>query len=79
MYINLTIDLNKYSQESIELRLSNHYSIKSLVDIVWQTQNIKTMPREGYWIKNLSKNKVIAGNTTLKDAGITTGDRLEIL
>lgn len=79
MYINVTIDLNKYDQKPMELRLSDHYSVKSLVDIVWQTRKIKKMPREGYWVKNLSKNKMSTGNMTLKDSNITTGDRIKIL
>lgn len=77
MYINITVDLKKYGQESIELRLSNQYTIKNLIDIVWQTKKIKNSPREGYWIKN--KNKVSAGSMSLKDAGITTGNRIKIL
>lgn len=79
MYINITIDLKNYDENSIELRLSNQYSIKNLIDIVWQTKKISEKPREGFWIKNKNKNKVNAGNQSLKDSGITTGDCIEIL
>lgn len=79
MYISITIDLTAYDEESIELRLSHHYTIKNLVDIVWQTKQMNIPSREGYWVKNELKNQISDGNKTLKDFGVTTGDRLKIL
>ncbi|WP_257347608.1 EsaB/YukD family protein [Pseudalkalibacillus decolorationis] len=80
MYIEITIDLHHYEdQESFDLRLSNYHSIKKLVDLVWQTKKLEKMPREGYWIRVANKQKVLPGNQRLVDAGITTGDRIEIL
>ncbi|HZW68610.1 MAG TPA: EsaB/YukD family protein [Pseudogracilibacillus sp.] len=79
MYIHVTVDLSNYNQPPIELRLSNQHSIKSLIDVVWQSAKITTPPREGFWVRVQNKNKTIAGSVSLVDSGVTTGDRIEIL
>lgn len=79
MYIHVTIDLKKYKQSPIELRLSNQHSIKSLIDIAWQTANVPIHPREGFWIRVQNKDKTYAGSLSLEESGITTGDRIEVL
>jgi len=79
MYINVTVDLKRYKQSPIELRLSNQHSIKKLIDIAWQTTNLPTNPREGFWVRIQNKDRTFAGSLSLEECGITTGDRLEIL
>jgi uncharacterized ubiquitin-like protein YukD len=79
MYIQVTIDLRHYTEDVFDLRLSNFYSIKKLIDIVWQLKNISVPPREGYWIRVDNKQMVYPGYFTLKDSGITDGDRIIIL
>lgn len=79
MYINVTVDLKRYNQSPIELRLSNQHSIKSLIDITWQSAKIPIPPREGFWLKIQNKDKTFAGASSLEESGITTGDRIEIL
>lgn len=79
MYIEITIDLKNYINEVYDLRLSDYYSVKKVIDIVWQTKSISKSPREGYWIRVVNKQLVLSGNERLIDCGITTGDRLEII
>lgn len=79
MYIQVTIDLKHYTGEKFDLRLSDTYSIKKLIHIIWQAKNISVQPREGYWIKVKNKHCVCSGNTLLSECSITTGDRIEIL
>ncbi|WP_027409950.1 EsaB/YukD family protein [Anoxybacteroides tepidamans] len=79
MYIQVTIDLRHYTEDAFDLRLSNFYSIKKMIDIVWQLKNISTPPREGYWVRIENKKMVRPGYFTLKDSGITDGDRIVIL
>ncbi|MDQ0273314.1 EsaB/YukD family protein [Cytobacillus purgationiresistens] len=79
MYIEVTVDLKNYSNESFDIRLSNYHSVKTLIDIVWQARSISNLPREGYWVRVCNKKIVLSGNEKLVDCGITTGDRLEIL
>ncbi|AEH46495.1 EsaB/YukD family protein [Parageobacillus thermoglucosidasius] len=79
MYIQVTIDLRHYTEDVFDLRLSNFYSIKKLIDIVWQLKSISAPPREGYWVRVDNKQMVCPGYFTLKDSGITDGDRIVIL
>jgi uncharacterized ubiquitin-like protein YukD len=79
VYIEITIDLKNYHKESFDLRLSNYHSVKKVVDIVWQTKQLSVLPNEGSWVRVINKQKVVPGNKRLIDAGITTGDRIEIL
>lgn len=79
MYIEVSIDLKNYSEECFDLRLSNSYSVKELVNIVWQAKSITYPPKEGYWIRIVNKQTVLSGNDLLANTGVTTGDRLEIL
>ncbi|HZH60749.1 MAG TPA: EsaB/YukD family protein [Metabacillus sp.] len=79
MYIEITIDLKNYQQDSFDIRLSNYYSVKKLIDIVWQAKNMTEQPRQGAWIRVVNKQKIIQGTERLLDAGIRTGDRIEIL
>ena len=79
MYIEVTIDLKNYTGESFDIRLSDYYSVKKLVDVVWQVKEITDIPREGYWIRVQNKKIMLSGNEQLAASGVTTGDRLEIL
>ena len=79
MYINVTVDLSNYKQSPIELRLSNQHTIKSLIDITWQTTQIQTAPKEGFWVRVQNKQKTFSGAMSLEEAGITRGDRIEVL
>ncbi|AOH53063.1 ubiquitin [Peribacillus muralis] len=79
MYIQLTIDLKRYTGEVFDLQVSDYRSIKMVVEIVWQLKQIASTPKEGYWVRVQNKEFVCSGYDTLLDSGITTGDRLEIL
>ncbi|WP_285769135.1 EsaB/YukD family protein [Peribacillus sp. SI8-4] len=79
MYIQLTIDLTRYTGEVFDLQVSDYRSIKKVVEIVWQLKDIAVKPKEGYWVRVQNKEFVCSGYGTLLDSGITTGDRLEIL
>ncbi|RBP04925.1 EsaB/YukD family protein [Rossellomorea aquimaris] len=79
MYIEITIDLERYNEKCFDLRLSNYHTVKKMIDLVWQSQKLTAEPREGYWIRIVNKREVIPGNTRLIDAGIHSGDRIEIL
>ena len=79
MYIEVTIDLKNYTGESFDIRLSDYYSVKKLVDVVWQTKAIMDIPREGYWIRVQNKKIMLSGSEQLAASGVTTGDRIEIL
>ena len=79
IYIQLTIDLKRYTGEVFDLQVSNYRSVKKVVEIVWQVKGIADMPRDGYWVRVQNKEFVCSGYDTLVDSGITTGDRLEIL
>ncbi|QPA30603.1 EsaB/YukD family protein [Thermaerobacillus caldiproteolyticus] len=79
MYIQITVDLQHYTGDVFDLRLSDFYSVKKVVDIVWQLKNISVQPREGYWVRVENKAVVCPGYLTLKDSGITNGDRIVIL
>ncbi|MBZ5750040.1 EsaB/YukD family protein [Metabacillus rhizolycopersici] len=79
MYIEITIDLKNYQKESFDIRLSNYHSIKKMIDIVWQAKSMGGRRTEGSWVRVINKHKIIQGNKRLIDAGITTGDRIEIL
>ncbi|MCC5803445.1 EsaB/YukD family protein [Rossellomorea vietnamensis] len=79
MYIEITIDLDRYDENSFDLRLSNYHTVKKLIDLVWQSQKLTAETRDGYWIRIANKDKVVPGNIRLVDAGIYTGDRIEIL
>ena len=79
MYIEVSIDLKQYNGECFDLRLSNSYTVKELVEIVWQVKSIPYPPKEGFWVRNTNKQRVLSGNDLLVNSGITTGDRLEIL
>ncbi|MDR4935055.1 EsaB/YukD family protein [Rossellomorea marisflavi] len=80
MYIEITVDLNRYQKGKVlDLRLSNYHTVKKLIDLVWQSQKLTSEPREGYWIRIANKDLVISGNARLNEAGILSGDRVEIL
>ncbi|MCD7033989.1 ubiquitin [Metabacillus sp. GX 13764] len=79
MYVEITIDLKHYNGERFDIRLSNYFSVKKMVDIVWQAKNLQTDPREGYWIRISNRQAVLSGNERLIDCGVTTGDCVEIL
>ncbi|MCA0970752.1 ubiquitin [Halobacillus litoralis] len=79
MYIQITIDLHHYNQDEIDLRLSDHTTISRLIDLAFQVQEIKQLPRDGGWVKVRNKRIVCNGSDTLEAGGITSGDRIEIL
>ncbi|MET3506526.1 putative ubiquitin-like protein YukD [Halalkalibacter oceani] len=71
--------MRHYANKQFDLRLSNYYSIKKVIEIVWQVERIAANPREGYWVRISNKEKVCHGLVTLEESGITNGDKLEIL
>ncbi|RKQ33910.1 EsaB/YukD family protein [Oceanobacillus halophilus] len=79
MYIQITVDLNKYNKPPIEIRLSDQHYIKKLIDITWKTVKLEEKPREGHWIRVKNRDEIYLGVQTLKDCGITTGDCVEVL
>lgn len=79
MYIEVTVDLKNYTGESFDVRLSDYYSVKQLVDVVWQVKAMTDIPREGYWVRVQNKKIMLSGSEQLAASGVTTGDRLEIL
>ncbi|CAM3251003.1 EsaB/YukD family protein [Filibacter tadaridae] len=79
MYIEVTVDLTNYEGTVLDLRLSDRYTVKKLLDIAWQTTTISRSPREGHWVRVVNKNKLFPGHLTLTDCGVTTGDRIEII
>jgi uncharacterized ubiquitin-like protein YukD len=79
VYIEITIDLKNYQKESFDIRLSNYHSIKKMIDIVWQAKQMSEQRTEGSWVRVTNKHRIVQGNERLIDAGITTGDRIEIL
>ncbi len=78
MYIEVTVDLKKYNGNVFDLRLSNLYTIKKLIDIAWQADSISEPVREGHWVHVVNKDKRFPGHLTLSECGVITGDRLEI-
>ncbi|MFD2922409.1 EsaB/YukD family protein [Halobacillus naozhouensis] len=79
MYIQVSIDLQNYHKKELDLRLSSRSTVKRLIDIVWQVSQLDTPPRDGDWVRVVNKQMVCAGNVTLEESGITSGDKLEIL
>lgn len=80
MYIEVTVDLGHYKKgRFIDLRLSNYHSVKKLIEIVCQTEQIETPPNQNQWVRLVNKHKIVAANERLIDAGIMSGDRIEIL
>ncbi|WP_332651314.1 EsaB/YukD family protein [Lysinibacillus sp. 54212] len=79
MYIEITIDLKNYQGDSFDLRLSNYYTVKEVVDIVWQAKSLSMEPKEGFWVRVPNKKQVLSGNDKLVSSGIISGDCLEIL
>lgn len=79
MYIDITVDLKRYGQKKMDLRLSDQYHLKKFIDIVWQAAHVNTAPKDGSWIRIINKDKVFYGNRKLVDCGITSGDCIEIM
>ncbi len=79
MYIEVTVDIERYGGTVFDLRLSNYHTLKKMIDIGFQAQAISEKPREGYWVKVVNKDKVFPGHLTLDACKILSGDRLEIM
>ncbi|RWZ54498.1 ubiquitin [Halobacillus fulvus] len=79
MYIDITLDLKKYNQEKIDLRISDHNTIHELIQITWKLAGISQPPGDGDWIRVVNKQRVLSGPGTLEGYGITSGDRIELL
>ncbi|SDB95811.1 EsaB/YukD family protein [Shouchella lonarensis] len=79
MYIQVTVDLNNYTEKQINLRLSDQYTATKFVDIVWEVEGLTATCREGRWIRVKNKSQVIGGDQVLADHGVTNGDHLVIL
>ncbi|MFJ8064668.1 EsaB/YukD family protein [Psychrobacillus sp. NPDC096426] len=79
MYIEITIDLCNYEGDVMDLRLSDYYTMKKMIDIAWQAKAISKTPREGHWVRVVNKDRLFPGHLTLAHCGITTGDRIEII
>ncbi|WKB36154.1 EsaB/YukD family protein [Terrilactibacillus sp. S3-3] len=79
MYIDITVDLTRYRQTTLDLRVSDRQPVKQLVQTVWKIAGIKSMPRPGYWVRVENKSQMIRGFDILKDKEIANGDKLMIL
>jgi len=79
MYIEITVDLSNYEGDVMDLRLSDYYTMKKMIDIALQANAISTTPREGHWVRVVNKDRLFPGHLTLAHCGITTGDRIEII
>jgi len=79
MYIDITVDLKHYTGEVFDLRLSDYYSAKKVVDIIWQAKGVVIQPKEGAWIRVANKDFLLHGTHQLVAKGVTKGDRIEIL
>lgn len=79
IYIQVTIDMRHYEGGIFDLRLSDYYSVKKVIDIVWQIKEMKEPPREGNWVRIENKEKVLPGHATLQASGITNGDKIVII
>lgn len=79
MYIDLTIDLRNYTGEVFDIRLSNYYTAKKLISVVWQAKGIAVQPKEGHWVRVVNKDVLLYGTQQLSAKGVTRGDRIEIL
>ncbi|WZY00376.1 EsaB/YukD family protein [Bacillus sp. FSL W7-1360] len=79
LYIKVTVDLRNYTQKEIDLRLSDQYTARKFVDIIWRLEKMTKMRREGDFIRVENKECTVSGDQILADAGVTNGDRLVIL
>lgn len=79
LYIVLTIDMSEYDKKSFDIRVSDQYTVKELIDITWQINKMTITPNDGYWARVVNKKKVLPHYATLHHSGVTTGDRLRIL
>ena len=79
MYIEVTVDLKNYTGDRFDIRLSDYYTVKQFIDVVWQIKKIQDNPREGYWVRVKNKKIILPGSEQLATSGIMTGDCLEIL
>ncbi|SDB86915.1 EsaB/YukD family protein [Shouchella lonarensis] len=79
MYIKVTVDLRHYIEKEIDLRLSDQYTARKFIDIVWEIEKIKQPRREGDFIRIENKANMLGGDQILAAHGVTNGDRLVIL
>lgn len=79
VYIKVTVDLRNYLEKEIDLRLSDQYTVRKFIDIVWEVEKLNQQRREGDYIRIENKARILAGDQILADHGVTNGDRLVIL
>ncbi|BAB04692.1 EsaB/YukD family protein [Halalkalibacterium halodurans] len=80
MFIKVTVDLRHYIEgKEIDLRLSDQYTARKFIDIVWEVEKLNQTRREGDFIRIDNKARILGGDQILADHGVTNGDRLVIL
>ncbi len=79
MYIKVTVDLCNYLEREIDLHLSDQYTVRKFIDIVWEIEKLNQQRREGDYIRIENKARILGGDQILADHGVTNGDRLVIL
>ncbi|GIN98946.1 ESX secretion system protein YukD [Siminovitchia terrae] len=79
VYIKVTVDLRNYLEKEIDLRLSDQYTVRKFIDIVWEIEKLNQQRREGDYIRIENKARILGGDQILADHGVTNGDRLVIL
>ncbi len=79
MYITVTVDMKRYSGKRFDLRLSDQYTAKKVVDLIWSIEELEVPQRDGSWIRVQNKETHVYGSQVLAERGVTNGDRIEIL
>lgn len=79
MYVEITVSLKPFDQPELDIRLSDYHTVKKVIEIVGQATDSLDKPNPTSWIRVLNKDKVITSDIRLVDAGITTGDCIEII
>lgn len=79
MYIQITVDTKNNNDKPFDIRISDQHTIKSFINIVSQILSKDIECNDTYWLRVINKEKNFTGNYTLKECGITTGDRIKIL
>ncbi|SDB99730.1 EsaB/YukD family protein [Shouchella lonarensis] len=79
MYIQVTIDMRRYNGKQFDLRLSDQYTAKKVVDTVWKIEQLSVPRREGSWLRIQNKARTLSGHDVLAESYVTSGDRLEVL
>ncbi|MBU5594929.1 ubiquitin [Amphibacillus sp. MSJ-3] len=79
MYIEITVSIKEINQTELDIRLSNHHTVKGLIEIVKQTSDVFQKANPLSWVRIVNKSRVVSSDIKLIDAGIMTGDKINIL